>query len=389
MNEALIRDYIASLQKRIERLSALHGKLAEGNVKTDENIRLIAHSLHGSGTSFGFPEITEAGKAVEHTDPDSMGDKLANLISVLEQVVLANEHVLAKQAAPEQAAGAGAAAEANDEETRIVRILVIEDDPEVARLITYSLNKLPKKQDIRVAGTAVKAQEAVVKGVFDLIIMDLVLPDRDGRELIRQIKLEFRLPTPLLVLSSIQSDSVRVECMSLGADKVMTKPFFEEELCDEVKKLIGKKLKKKLTLVPLDGELPEEDEDDDGGPKPLDGHTILVAEDDKMQANLIRQRLIREGAAIKYVGNGREAMQFLRSESFALVILDVKMPMMDGFEVLQRIRQELKLDTPVIMVTAMGSEEDIIRGYDLGATDYLLKPYSEIQLVARVKSLLR
>ena len=82
-------------------------------------------------------------------------------------------------------------------------------------------------------------------------------------------------------------------------------------------------------------------------------------------------------------------MQHLRSQAFSLVILDVKMPVMDGFEVLQRIKTELKLDLPVIMVTAMGSEADIIRGYDLGATDYILKPFSEVLLVARVKSLLK
>jgi DNA-binding response OmpR family regulator len=116
---------------------------------------------------------------------------------------------------------------------------------------------------------------------------------------------------------------------------------------------------------------------------------ILLAEDDKMQAKLIHQRLTKEGATVKEAGNGREAMQFLRSQEFSMAILDVKMPVMDGFEVLERIRGELKLEIPVIMVTAMGSENDIIRGYELGATDYILKPFSEVQLVARVKSLLK
>ncbi|NDH96241.1 MAG: DNA-binding response regulator, partial [Actinobacteria bacterium] len=73
-------------------------------------------------------------------------------------------------------------------------------------------------------------QEAIVKGTYDMIIMDLILPDRDGRELINEIKTEFRLATPLLVLSSLLSDSVRMECMSLGADKYLTKPFNLKEL---------------------------------------------------------------------------------------------------------------------------------------------------------------
>ena len=77
-------------------------------------------------------------------------------------------------------------------------------------------------------------------------------------------------------------------------------------------------------------------------------------------------------------------------KSYALVILDVRMPVLDGFEVLKRIRAEpFTKRLPVIMLTAMGSENEIIKGYDLGADDYILKPYSAIQLVARVKSLLK
>lgn len=77
-------------------------------------------------------------------------------------------------------------------------------------------------------------------------------------------------------------------------------------------------------------------------------------------------------------------------KSYALVILDVRMPVLDGFEVLKRIRAEpFTKRLPVIMLTAMGSESEIIKGYDMGADDYILKPYSAIQLVARVKSLLK
>lgn len=402
MNEKLLAEYINSLRNRIERLDSLMEKFAEGNPRADENIRLLAHSLHGSGASFGFAEISEAGNAVEHAKPDQMEANLIALKNVLEKVVADN--AAGSPPAPEtrvtdssspKAKKSLATATGNKqqdmapEDTRVLRILVVEDDPEMASLITGILGTLPKKQNIKVVNTGAKAQEAVVKNVYDLIIMDLVLPDRDGRELIQEIKLEFRLATPLLVLSSIQNDSVRVECMSLGADKFLTKPFYDEDLVREAKKLLGKKIKTKLTLVPLEGEAQPEEEEVDTGPGPLHLKNILLAEDDKMQAKLIHQRLTSEGATVKDAVNGREAMQFLRSQEFSLVILDVKMPVMDGFEVLERIRGELKLDIPVIMVTAMGSEDDIIRGYELGTTDYLLKPFSEVQLVARVKSLLK
>jgi DNA-binding response OmpR family regulator len=402
MNEALLAEYINSLRKRIERLDSLMEKFAEGNPRADENIKLLAHSLHGSGASFGFPEISEAGKAVEHAEPDQMKENLITLKKVLEKVVADNAGSPASASAapaavspprkehkqPASTAG-NIQQETASEDSPLLRILVVEDDPDMAALITGILGTLPKKQDFKVVNTGAKAQAAIVKNVYDLIVMDLVLPDRDGRELIQEIKLEFRLATPLLVLSSIHNDAVRVECMSFGADKYLTKPFFDEDLIREAKKLLGKKIKRQLTLVPLDGEAQPEEEDNDTGPGPLQMQNILLAEDDKMQAKLIHQRLTKEGATVKEAGNGREAMQFLRSQEFSMAILDVKMPVMDGFEVLERIRGELKLDIPVIMVTAMGSENDIIRGYELGATDYILKPFSEVQLVARVKSLLK
>ena len=74
MNEELLAEYIGSLQKRIDRIASLQVKLAEGNAKTEENVRLLAHSLHGSGTSFGFPEISEAGKALEHADAGMLAE---------------------------------------------------------------------------------------------------------------------------------------------------------------------------------------------------------------------------------------------------------------------------------------------------------------------------
>jgi len=80
----------------------------------------------------------------------------------------------------------------------------------------------------------------------------------------------------------------------------------------------------------------------------------------------------------------------LRSTQCSLAILDVKMPDMDGFDVLEKIRGELGLTSlPVILLTALGGEADIIRGYDMGVDDYMLKPISEVYLVARVKSLLK
>lgn len=412
MQDELVTGYLESLEKRLQRVESLLSKIREGNTRAEENIRLLAHSLHGSGATFGFPEISEASSAVEHADIAELPEKLSVLKEVLEKTLSDNADRLGQSGdkTEEQSGADGGDSEPAPPEVEVrdspapagekvvapstssaLRILVVDDDKEIVNMVTETLKGLPGEKQVTVVGNAAKTQEAIVKNQYDLIIMDLMLPDRDGRELIHQVKLDFQIKTPLLVLSGIHKDEVRVECMSLGADKYLTKPFLEQELLKEAKSLLSKKIQKKLTLVPKDGEVVEDDEDEEEADKPrvLTGKIVLVADDDKQIGNAVRQQLLSEGATVEQAFNGREAMQILRSHKFDLIILDVKMPVMDGFEVLERIKQELKLETPVIMLTAMGSEDDIIRGYDIGATDYILKPFSEIQLRARVKSLLK
>ena len=121
----------------------------------------------------------------------------------------------------------------------------------------------------------------------------------------------------------------------------------------------------------------------------LKGEKVLVAEDDEIQGIFIEQKLTGQGAQVTLVENGKLALEALEKDSFSVVLLDGLMPVMDGFETLIRIRASARLKgLPVIMVTAMGSEEKIVRGYELGADDYILKPFSEEQLVNRIRSLL-
>jgi diguanylate cyclase (GGDEF)-like protein len=117
---------------------------------------------------------------------------------------------------------------------------------------------------------------------------------------------------------------------------------------------------------------------------------ILVAEDDPISATILRHRLEKEGLEVTHMFNGREAYERAIDETPDLVILDVKMPGMDGFEVLERLRRVQAFSTvPIIMLTSMGSEADVVRGFQLGADDYVLKPFSPIELSARVQRLLR
>ena len=117
---------------------------------------------------------------------------------------------------------------------------------------------------------------------------------------------------------------------------------------------------------------------------------VLVAEDDEISATILLHRLEREGLDAVHYDSGNAAFEAALSETPDLVILDVKMPGMDGFEVLERLRRTPSYRTvPIIMLTSMGSESDVVRGFRLGADDYILKPFSPTELSARVRRLLR
>lgn len=115
---------------------------------------------------------------------------------------------------------------------------------------------------------------------------------------------------------------------------------------------------------------------------------VLLAEDQIQLATSLTQVLSQSGFAVDCVHDGFAADQLLQTEPFSLVILDIAMPRMEGWEVLRRLRARGNR-VPVLMLTAHGTTEDRVRGLDLGADDYLPKPFELSELEARVRALLR
>jgi len=119
----------------------------------------------------------------------------------------------------------------------------------------------------------------------------------------------------------------------------------------------------------------------------MDSPTILVIEDDENTRSLVSLYLEREGFIAVAAGDGVAGLQMAARHQPDLVILDLMIPKMDGWEVCRRLRQ--KSDVPVIMLTARDEEIDRVAGLTLGADDYVVKPFSPRELVARVKAVLR
>jgi two-component system response regulator ResD len=114
---------------------------------------------------------------------------------------------------------------------------------------------------------------------------------------------------------------------------------------------------------------------------------ILVVDDEKRMIDLVRLYLEKEGYTVEEAFNGEQALDMMSKTSYDLIILDLMLPVVDGWTVCKELRK--KYDTPVIMLTARGEEFDKVLGFELGADDYVVKPFSPRELTARVKALLR
>ena len=114
---------------------------------------------------------------------------------------------------------------------------------------------------------------------------------------------------------------------------------------------------------------------------------VLIVDDDRALADVVAFTLRREGFQIVQAHDGEAALQRWNEELPDLVVLDVNLPRLDGFAVCQRIREQS--DTPILLLTVRGEEDDVVRGLELGADDYVTKPFSPRQLVARAQAVLR
>lgn len=114
---------------------------------------------------------------------------------------------------------------------------------------------------------------------------------------------------------------------------------------------------------------------------------ILLVDDEERIRKLLNLYLTREGYEITEAGDGKEALELALNEDFHCILLDLMMPEMDGIEVAKELRKEKS--TPVIMLTAKGEEGDRVEGLEVGADDYIVKPFSPREVVLRVKAILR
>lgn len=506
--------YRESLREKRAVLERAEPGVRQGDKEALATVQRVAHVLHGSGATYGFPAISDAAAALEEAEAGEAPRCLDELI-----------HEIVKVASGEDEDGSG--------EKSLV--LVVDDDPEARLLLETVLTEEDGEREIVGVETGRAAWHVLEARDVSLVVLDLFLPDTDGRNLLMRLREKPETAgIPTVVLSGHTSAGTEAECLALGADAFFEKPFdagavatfvtsrlrrleekertsrtdpltgltnqaalreaYDDEagqqwilvfvdldlfqsVNDRFGRVVGDRVIQQVAaalegcvpgdahlsywgdakfMILLSGSGSEEMETDPsltvegcmerlraermeapdgetfrvtaslgvvpaGKGEPLEGildeaeqcvylakeaggnrvvyatadtevpvRSILVAEDDNLTASILKHRLEKDGFEVHHYADGREAFEGALEDPVSLAILDVKMPGMDGFELLERLRNvPAYRDVPVIILSSMGSESDVIRGLDLGADDYILKPFSPTELLARVRRLLR
>lgn len=258
-------------------------------------------------------------------------------------------------------------------------VLVIEDDWTTKQLITNYL----EKAGYTVIATDQGKQALTLAKVYqpDAIILDILLPDLNGWDILIKIKkIEETQQIPVIVCSVLPE---KERAFSLGAVDFVEKPVSEKILVDCLRKLtLSHEREETLNILTRDGVRRE----------PVSANmqrgsvNVLLVEDNQFNQKLIEHLLTGDGYQLTVVGNGQEALEVLDQQKFDIVLMDMQMPVMDGYEATRRIRniEEFK-KLPVIALTAHAMKGDCEKCLSVGCNDYLAKPVKKDMLIKAIK----
>jgi DNA-binding response OmpR family regulator len=255
-------------------------------------------------------------------------------------------------------------------------LLVVDDDELSRDLLSRHLER--QGYTVATAGNGAEALRCMAVESYDLVLLDLQMPEVDGYGVLESMRREEQLRgTPVIMLTAVSERDAVLTCLTLGAADYIVKPFSVAVVksrvwrCLETRRLSGRA----MTIADLGA---------------VAGSVVMVVDDEEMNRRLVSARVRQLGAEAVEAQSGRDALSQIRRCAPDLVLLDLMMPGMDGFEVLQKMKDSPRLaQVPVIVVSGNADSQSTARCMDLGADDYLGKPYNAVEFKARVVSCLQ
>ena len=239
------------------------------------------------------------------------------------------------------------------------KVLVVEDDQSISELIRHHL--MSAGYEVAAVGLGREVIPKVRSWRPDMLTLDVLLPDMDGFEVLRELKASPDMANvPVIVLSVLHD---RENGLQLGAADYLTKPIRGKDLLESVERALGEMEEAK-------------------------GRTILVVDDEPDVRRWLRDALAVHGFRVTEAGDGQEAMEQVARERPDLILLDLKMPRMDGYTALKQLKNDrAKADIPIVVLTAssINKERDEMRLLDMGAKRFLTKPIGVDELVGEIE----
>ncbi len=244
-------------------------------------------------------------------------------------------------------------------------ILIVEDDPISRILLSTCLQE--EGYATRTAENGKQALDLLQSDRFDLVLLDLLMPEMDGFEVLKWIKARPDLRNLLIIIQSAEEDMKSiVQCIEMGANDYLPKPCEPTLLKARLKTILA--MKRFYELAPSKGK-------------------ILVIDDDLLDRNVLSISLNEEGYTVDTAENGRIGLQRVREKPFDTVLLDLVMPEIDGYDVLKIIKADARIrHLPVIVISGEEDLAGITRCISMGAEDYMQKPFDPVLLRARVSA---
>jgi two-component system cell cycle response regulator len=264
------------------------------------------------------------------------------------------------------------------------KVLIVDDEPIMVNLMIAALSEEGYQVATAVNGALALAQVEAFKP--DVVLLDVVMPELNGFQVTERLKADpATAGIPIILVTGLGSIEDRVKGLEAGADDFLSKPFNLDELLVRVRSLARlKELQDKLAKK--EAECPEGRRRQPRRRQPL----LLVVEDDKRIVRICENVLSAGGYQIIGAGDAEAAIRFMAQETPDLIILDLMLPGMDGLEFLAKLKGEPShSDVPVIILSALGDLKTKVKGLQMGADDYIVKPVSSLELLARVKANLR
>jgi two-component system, sensor histidine kinase and response regulator len=255
------------------------------------------------------------------------------------------------------------------------RMLIVDDNQTNRRILREML--AAEGVNVDEAASAADGLAALRRTRYDLAILDVQMPDMDGFQLVSAVRAEKKIArTNLLMLTSAGTRGDGERCRELGIRGYLTKPLSRADLLEALGAVLAGSA-------------------DEAGAEVVTRHTIaesrtsmrvLLAEDNPVNQQVAVAMLVKRGHEVHVAGNGREAVDAVRQRNYDVVLMDIQMPEMDGFEATHAIRALAKgKDLPIIGLTAHALSGERERCLSHGMTDYLAKPFKAHELFALVE----